>query len=435
MKRTTILLSALLCLSVQINAQGLLKSLKNKAVNALTEKVVNKVKGKNQPTSSDTPSATTSPSFSESAADASYAKRLGPSEEDSWSLVGSVGYDEDKDVQKLKFADYKDALAAIVALPTAEQVATEQVQDFVAKQAQVEMAITAFDEEIMQKATAATFKSSELARQLQSERAKTAQKTNSALAALKQPSPAELMQAIKDAGLNIEEATEEQIENAIIPLLAKKNGMTVAEMQKLADKEKQEQGLGKGIDRVADIASEISDITMNFQSSIVANQTGADGIENELKALRLEIIQAWPNSPECAKVEQMEQELSSKVNAWMNDNDKTWNDEMPAFWGEGRKAQNAVIDKWNTQQAEKWNSVVKKHIDAAMPDAQKFVNLATELQTLEDNNADVGYKLAYNDAQKACMTLVVLMLKPLLQMPAYSLDMPKVSHTPTENGI
>lgn len=275
MKRTTILLSALLCLSVQINAQGLLKSLKNKAVNALTEKVVNKVKGKNQPTSSDTPSATTSPSFSESAADASYAKRLGPSEEDSWSLVGSVGYDEDKDVQKLKFADYKDALAAIVALPTAEQVATEQVQDFVAKQAQVEMAITAFDEEIMQKATAATFKSSELARQLQSERAKTAQKTNSALAALKQPSPAELMQAIKDAGLNIEEATEEQIENAIIPLLAKKNGMTVAEMQKLADKEKQEQGLGKGIDRVADIASEISDITMNFQSSIVANQTGA----------------------------------------------------------------------------------------------------------------------------------------------------------------
>ncbi len=202
MKRTTILLSALLCLSVQINAQGLLKSLKNKAVNALTEKVVNKVKGKNQPTSSGTPSATTSPSFSES-----------------------------------------------------------------------------------------------------------------------------------------------------------------------------------------------------------------------------------------AKVEQMEQELSSKVNAWMNENDKTWNDEMPAFWVEGRKAQNAVIDKWNTQQAEKWNAVVKKHIDAAMPDAQKFVNLATELQTLEDNNADVGYKLAYNDAQKACMTLGVLMLKPLLQMPAFSLDMPKVSHTPTENGI
>ena len=429
------MLSALLCLSVQINAQGLLKSLKNKAVNALTEKVVNKVKGTEQPKSSAAPATTEAPSFSESESEGSYAKRLGPSEEDSWALAGSVGYDEDKDVLKLKFTTYKDALNAIVPLPSAEQVAKDQLSDFKAKQSQVEMAIAAFNDETMQKAAASTFLTSELSHQLQADRAKDAQKLKSAEASLKQPSPAELMQALKDAGLNIEDATEEQIEKAVIPLLAKKNGMSVAEMQKLADKEKEAQGKGEGIDRIADIASEISDLTMNLQSSMVSNQTSADGIENELKALRIEMIQAWQNSPECAQVEQMEQELSKKIHAWMNENDKGWNDDMPAFWVEGRKAQNAVIDKWNTQQAEKWNAVIKKHIDAAMTDAQKFVSLADELQTLKNDNADAGYKLSYNEAQRACMTLGAIMLRPLLLMPAYSLDMPKVSYTPTEHSI
>ena len=415
MKKTIILLAALAFLCAgSASAQGVLGKLKDKATQAVENKVESAVGkaifGDEKALSSDSKTSTTSNKKSgdtyESAPDDYYVTCLIDDGISEWKPSFEVEKEEGKEYEpSVSYKTYGEALAAMPELPTAKQMITDEGREAYAKQIRdYDLAVQIMQTEYVM--AVANYTNSIGSVMNQAGEALSALDTPEVAAAME---VAEEWQKLPEAEAKKIEAMSEKDEEAALayikanhPTLYKKinnmqttslaNGKTEPEIKSAIDEDKAERYNAVG-EKLSDIQEKKTQEMTTYMTEMAKTAAkaaitgkdiaiGTNKAETELMTLRKEIIKAWAGSEEAAEVLKMEAELNAKTNRWMKDNNKNWNNELPAFWKEGRQAQNEVIDKWNMKQAVKWRKLIQQLIDEQMVDAKQIIALDDELEAI-----------------------------------------------------
>lgn len=107
---------------------------------------------------------------------------------------------------------------------------------------------------------------------------------------------------------------------------------------------------------------------------------------NELEDLYAQIIDGWPVSAECKRAFQTEESIAERLDSW--DCCKNAKDGQticyPAWWIEGRKSENALIDAYNRKQAEKWLAEVKAYDAQMTAMMNRLIELDNQLEQIRN---------------------------------------------------
>jgi len=122
---------------------------------------------------------------------------------------------------------------------------------------------------------------------------------------------------------------------------------------------------------------------------------------NKLEDLFAQIIDGWPVSAECKRAFQTEESIAERIDNW--DCCKNAKDGQticyPAWWIEGRKSENALIDAWNRKQAEKWLAEVKAYDAQMTAMVKRLIELDNQLEQIRNGGEiTAAYAAAKNEA-------------------------------------
>lgn len=411
-KKMIFALAAVMLLgTVNAQAQGLLGKLKNKAEKAIESKVGGAIESKVSETVDDLLSKDSKDKKAtskgtarndgtyESAPENFYVTNLIDADEE-WTP--QIGID-DKEGQNstLSFATYSAALEAMPALPNASDICTDEGKEIYAKKVQdYAIAVAAMQTEYIM----ATARFSEVS-------AGTVEEVDAALNSNEMTAAME----VAEEWFKLPEAEQKKIEEmakkdeeAANEYCKKKHPALYKKMMALPKEQKTSKATDGMIDeekssKYEDIDKKLSDIQLRnieattayaaesmkamAKAALTGKQLtmGSSPMETELITVHKQIAQAWATSDEAAKVLKMEQELNDKTVTWMKSAKKGWNDELPDFWHDGRRAQNEIIDKYNAAQAEKWLQCISKSMEAQQADVTEIVRLDSELEELRGN--------------------------------------------------
>ena len=129
---------------------------------------------------------------------------------------------------------------------------------------------------------------------------------------------------------------------------------------------------------------------------------------NELEDLYAQIIDGWPASAECKRAFQTEESIAERIDNWdccknAKDGQTSCN---PAWWIEGRKSENALIDAWNRKQAEKWLAEVKAYDAQMTAMVKRLIELDNQLEQIRNGGEiTAAYAAAKNQAYIAATYL------------------------------
>ena len=438
MKRNIILagMALLMLCPIDSNAQGLLKKLKQKAEDAVTDKVGKKIiKG-----SATKQNVITSVETSDETVSDDYAKgRV-------MTNVFEPNISEDEQ-SPITFNNIADVLAATPAMPTAEQLLTLEGRTayYNDKVKNAELALNAWMNKRSMAVAQRSLKMGTTVQTMQT-RQNSANRQSAELMAEIMPSPAEMLEAIKKAGLNPETASETEIMNAIVPSLAKKWGMSESECKKILNMgqknpaeveayiSKNHPALWAKLSKAKPVDSpeaqkegedlqRYTEILMEVADSV---SSGVQMTHPDKEAMQQQFATEWDNSKACQQVNQMEKELDAKLRKWMEANNKGYNDEMPDFWVEGRKNQNKVIDSWNKTQAEQWIKCAADMLPELKARAERLQQLDAELESLRAGGEE---SFPYCQARNA-IDGALFFIEQYMLLCKFPLDMPLVEHVP-----
>lgn len=218
-------------------------------------------------------------------------------------------------------------------------------------------------------------------------------------------------------------------EEKAMKYVEKKFPNVVEKMQEIA---KQKAERMKSQERYDEISAEIDDM-QNEDSGLIktmenlSERNDVSVLESELNAMRRQIIADWPASEECTQINNMEKELAAKLDSWMKKEHKTYSDEYPDFWKEGRKAQNALVDQWNMKSAEPWLKKVTGEIASAKVYMKKILDIDSRLEALHD---ECGNEPAYGAVKAKSLFISQMFLSYFVNLHNAVVTMPLADNVP-----
>ena len=276
------------------------------------------------------------------------------------------------------FRSVADAMRRLPAMPTVEQISSEQAKENYSStrlapfRASAELSMLYVSSEYSALTTRM-----QNARQQQAQRGQTAmQQYNRNVEAGLMPSQQEMMQILMSSGINLEKASEQQIMDVVAGSVSRKWGISKDEYLKIVNmaqrSEKQAEAYVKA--NHPDLYNRLYAANAGYtpqqdESDDPRNDRFAQ-IGDELQALQEQIVAAenmyrhpaeltedneWSNSAESKQVETIENALWERVEQWTRGLDaKVGEVPYPGWWTEQRKKENALVDRWNSREAKKW---------------------------------------------------------------------------------
>lgn len=388
MKRIAIVLAAMTLTGAAANAQNLLRSLGEKAKNAVENKAgqaIDRALGGKSSSSESSASGSDESEFN----DAVYL---------------SVTPDSDFDLEDVKpevFANFAEAVKARPALPKAEKlVSHEDRLAFARRVAAYQAGVEALCQDYVNRYQALLY-SSYGASQKSSAPANAQQLSQNI-------SAAEIMAAFAAAGINPETATEEQMNEVIVDLVAKKNNLSKDEVRRMMasqevsepEKPSRVQEIVEALEALTEkkmnaMASQASNLTAGLQSALFGGKVSEANMSMDMVLAKLsdDIEEGWPKSAECRE--------AGKA-----------------------KDPTAAIDRYNRQSFTKWLAKLAKYESRDAEDAQQLAALDAELDAMPaaEKNSD---EWKYAKSKAGMLNGIVLSYASL---PSSVLDCPVVAY-------
>ena len=176
---------------------------------------------------------------------------------------------------------------------------------------------------------------------------------------------------------------------------------------------------GEEFDSITDRISAILDQAMSANVTIQKTERSLDRIVPELNA-------AWNDSEARQQVYDNEADIDPRIVSYW---DQTQKNDYPEFWKEGRRAQNAIIDKFNIQQAVKWRKAIMAELDPYIALLQEIAAADAELESLVTDKGLLDYSIAKNQINSAFM----MVSQVVITITKYAYAVPLVANT-VEDG-
>lgn len=175
---------------------------------------------------------------------------------------------------------------------------------------------------------------------------------------------------------------------------------------------------GEEFDSVIDRISAILDRAMSTNVTIQKTERSLDQIAPELNV-------AWNDSEARQQVYDNEADIDPRIVSYW---DETLKNDYPDFWKEGRREQNAIIDKFNIQQAVKWRKVLQAELEPYIALLQEIAAADAELESLVTDRSLLDYSIARNQINSAFM----MVSQVVITVTKYAYAVPLVSNTVEE---
>ena len=144
----------------------------------------------------------------------------------------------------------------------------------------------------------------------------------------------------------------------------------------------------------ASVTDRISDILDRSMSSNVSIQK----VERSLDQLVPELNGVWKDSQARQQVYDNEMDIDKRIVSYW---DETHKNDYPEYWKEGRRAQNAIIDKFNIQQAVKWRKVLQAELEPHIALLKEIAAADAELESRATDKTALDYSIARNQINSA----------------------------------
>ena len=305
-----------------------------------------------------------------------------------------------------------DAMHRLPEMPTVEQLTNSQAKD------QYAVKLTTFNLALEQ----TTFVEQEFAnlnmqmekvRQKQAKRGQAAMKQyNKNVEAGLMPSQQEMMQILMSSGINLEKASDQQIMDIVADNISKKWGISKDEYLKIinmaqrnpkqtevylkanhpdlyqrlydanADSEIKEESNDPRDERFAQIGEELQGLQEQLMRAESRYMSSRDQM--------LETIsESWENSEEAKQVDKIEHDLWQRIDQWISKLNYSAQDgngvAYPGWWTDGRKKENALIDTWNSREAQSLLEKTNAYQQELKDIFNKIADLETENEQLSKN--------------------------------------------------
>ena len=172
---------------------------------------------------------------------------------------------------------------------------------------------------------------------------------------------------------------------------------------------------GEKFDSITDRISAILDRAMSTSVTI-------QKVERSLGQIAPELNVAWNDSEARQQVYDNEVDIDPRIVSYW---DQTHNNDYPEFWKEARREQNAIIDKFNIQQAVKWRKVLQTELEPLIALLQEIAAADAELESLATDKTLLDYAIAKNQINSAFM----MVSQVVLNATQYAYAVPLVSNT------
>lgn len=473
MKKIVFLMVCALCVSTQADAQfGLL----NKAKQKLKEKVESTVSSKlglqlgKKSGNTATPAATTATpaSYESSGSSDDAIKQLAP---EAWSSgeyfdlykANSTGeYDSNGDLilrkkqSTLHFNSVNDMLAALPAVATAKQILNPEGEgaavidglinfDLAMKELNARREQAAMEDAMKRASVAMANMGNPAAGGMP-----TIQPQNEAMQQLS----TSLMGAMLNSGLDLENASEEDIMKATLGTLSKELNIPEAEMAKMmemaksnpeaataymmkkypnvtkkfapANPQPQAESEENELDQYQDIFDEVE--ALQEDTAFIAASKRSAKMLDIMKEYASQLLSQWATSETCTKIEAMEKNLDEKTNAYMKEHNMSYNDEAPKLWVDGRKEQNALIEAYNMTMVNQWRDKVQEEINYFKPHVERLAKLEARLNEAANSLTNKTSQSIMLQWQNISATLANYSFFVIYELPAMAMDAPRINH-------
>lgn len=163
---------------------------------------------------------------------------------------------------------------------------------------------------------------------------------------------------------------------------------------------------------------------------------GPDELGNMLNELAAKVQENWLASEECKKVDELESELWKKQHEWEKNNakDRGKFTVYAPFFPEERAKQNAVIDAFNKKTAEQWVSIINKYIADKKADVTSIADINAQANKLIStrNKKDAGESIAISNYLLFQSQVYGHYVSPYLTATIKAFAVPMIAHVETQ---
>lgn len=367
-------------------AQAYLRSLENKAKNKVIEKI-EKNAGKSK--ESDKPAANTQ--TSKSGADVQttqgvYSQGVDPfkiyvdnlTAPETCQFLSTDFNDIKVNTQKdVKFLTCADAIKALPALPTAEQIIkldvapVQAMNDFNKGCGYYYARVTDIYTNATQKAK----------NQTASKRSKAGSPQMNNANAM------QMLQLMQKHGIDPQKASDKEMEAFVMKMIASgelqmQGGGGVVDVNY---SDAQEAAIDKIDNKINELNNKLTALYEKY------NDVYNFGKEKKLRDLYTEQQKAWSSSDAYKQVYNTEKDIDNRSLPYIKNNPSCLN--YPDFWVAGRKQENETIAKFNLANAVKWRAILQEVANEQQPLLIEFTSIETELEAAFSNKEDMSYAL------------------------------------------
>lgn len=214
--------------------------------------------------------------------------------------------------------------------------------------------------------------------------------TTSAQRAMMNESAAQIFQLMQKHNIDPEKTSEKEMEAFVMKCIASgelklpnTGGVINADYD-----EKQEEVIDK-------VSARLDVLNERVQEALFDDNKMSTIARTFHKELYSELQKSWETSETFKQVYELESDIDNRLNEFLSKHPDRGNDgaviKYPAFWVEGRKKENALINQFNASNAETWHKLMKENYDKCVPNLKDLQELETELDAVFPDKDDVTY--------------------------------------------
>lgn len=379
--------TALTAYSPSTQAQAYLRSLENRAKNKVIERIE-----KNAGKSKESDKSAANTQTSKSGADVQttqgvYSQGVDPfkiyvdnlTAPETCQFLSSDFNDLKVNTQKdVKFLTCADAIKALPALPTAEQMIkldaapVQAMNDFTKGCNYYYAYVTDIYTNATQKAK----------NQIASKRSKAGSPQMNNANAM------QMLQLMQKHGIDPQKTSDKEMEAFVMKMIASgelqlQGGGGVVDANY---SDAQEAAIDKIDNKINELNNKLAAFYEKYNSEVYNF-----GKEKKLRALYTEQQKAWSTSDAYKQVYNIEKDIDNRSLVYIKNNPSCIN--YPDFWVAGRKQENEAITKFNLANAIKWRAILQEVADDQQPLLNEFSAIETELEAAFSNKEDMSYAM------------------------------------------
>lgn len=386
MKKTIIMATVatmLVAYAPETQAQAFLRGLENKAKDRVLDKIEKNASKKKS--AADTQSTKTNNQEETSASQGSnapeedlikkFVDELAAPESNNFLgiKISDVKVDEQKET---KFLSYADALKAFPALPTTDQLINydvapaQAIYDFkkgcIYHSNQVSEVLIVADQKAKQQIAA--------------------KRSASGAPQMNAANAMQMLQLMQKHGIDPEKASDKEMEAFVMKMIAsgELNMGTVSGAVDVNYSDAQNAVIDKIQGQIDALNNKVLDIVKKYGEDVYTY-----GHDKKLRSLYSEQQAAWRGSDAYKQVYDIENDIENRAQSYLKNYPESVR--LPEFWVSGRKQENAIIRKFNSENAEKWEKLFQEVYGDQLPLLNEFVATEKELEATFSDKQDLTY--------------------------------------------